>query len=189
MICIVPQLGRFGICEHILEYLHLGLIIVLFGRAFPVGVRLGSDLVDVKLGRLFTDLSPSWRRAIIDWLIADFYIGGLLTLWRQGPHWSPVDAESTQRKVSVLALMNKRFCFRCNFTHLTILLLDILVLREDRRRMLNVLTEVTHVVIGKALIELHVGVALYVANGEARGHELPLLARVEGVASRGRKLG
>ena len=183
-------MSRFGVGEHVLEYLHLGLVIGLFRRAFPVGVGPGSDLVDVELGRLFTDLSPSWSMAIIDWFVADFYIGSLLALWREGPHWSPVDAESTQRKVSVCALMvDKRFCFRCNLAHLTVLLLDILVLRENRRRMLNVLTEVAHVVVGEALIELHVSVALYVSHGEARGHELSLLARVEGVPPRGRKLG
>ena len=101
-----------------------------------------------------------------------------------------MDAESTQRKVSVCAVMvDKRFCLRCNLTHLTILLLDILVLREYRCRMLDVLTEVAHVVVGEALIELHICVALNVAHGEARGHELSLLARVEGVPPRGRKLG
>ena len=182
-------MSRFGIGEHVLEYLHPGLIIGPFRRAFLVSAGPGSDLVDVELGRLFSDLSPSWRRAIIDWFVADFYIGTLLALWREGPHRSPVDAESTQRKVSVCTpMVDKRFGFRCNLAHLTILLLDILVLREYRRRMLNVLTEVAHVVVGEALIELHVSVPLNVAHGEARGHELSLLARVEGVPPRGRKL-
>ena len=77
-------MSRFGISEHILEYLHLGLIIGLFRRAFPVGVGPGSDLVDVELGRLFafTDLSPCWKMAIIDRFVADFYIGSLLALRR-----------------------------------------------------------------------------------------------------------
>ena len=92
--------------------------------------------------------------------------------------------ESAQRKISIwYFILDKSFRLRCNLAHYTTLLLHVLVLGEDWRWMLNILTEIAHFIISKALIELYVSVALDISQSEAWRHELSLLTSMEGVSS------
>ena len=98
--------------------------------------------------------------------------------------------ESAQRKISIwYFILDKSFRLRCNLAHYTTLLLHVLVLGEDWRWMLNILTEIAHFIISKALIELYVSVALDISQSEAWRHELSLLTSMEGVSSWRCKLG
>ena len=78
-------------------------------------------------------------------------------------------------------------CFRLggDFAHHAVLLLDILILRQNRCRMENVLAEIAHLVVSEALIELDVtDISVDVCGREARRGQLTVSVGLESVASR-----